>query len=389
MRPQPMPRTALVLAPYALGLVALALAACGSAGREAPMQAGRAEPRGVGFVVVGDTGLVAEAGKSGMMPVANAMHQYCGTANCRFALMVGDNIYQNGAAGDGGDSELFRTRFTEPFGRFANLGPDFRFYVALGNHDWYTSRAGALAQVTFHERNRPFHMKGLFYSVRPPGLEEQVEIFIVDTEMLLAPVAVPDMEAAPDGSMVDTGRTRSAGGKNALPRTAAERDQLGWLEQALARSTAKWKLVVGHHPLWQSRPDSKYAQSVALREMLLPMLCRYSDAYLAGHQHTLELAADRCIGQSPDALTPLPNIVSGSGAKAREINPSFQAWQQRTWPQLQQLWATGDQWGFVHVTIGGGNLDVRMIAVERDGTMKEAFRHSFADRPTGSSTVMK
>ena len=60
------------------------------------------------------------------------------------------------------------------------------------------------------------------------------------------------------------------------------------------------------------------------------MLCRYADAYLAGHQYTLALAADRCIGLSPDASAPLPNIVSGSGTKAREISLPFQAWQQRT-----------------------------------------------------------
>lgn len=375
----------LSLLAIALPLILALLGGCSglSTGRESsiPTQSTEA-PGGFGFLVVGDTGYVPdEPGKSGLVPVAEAMREYCRGADCRFGLMAGDNIYPDGAAGDAGDAERFRTRFTEPFAGFADLQSGFRFYVALGNHDWRTSRAGALAEVRFLERNPPFHMNGLFYSVRPPGLGDQVEIFVIDTEMLLAPLMLPEMDDRADGTMEATGEMEAGGGRNALPASAAERDQLGWLEQALARSTAKWKLVMGHHPLWQSRADVKYEQSIALRNLLLPMLCRYADAYFAGHQHTLEVAADSCTGDDGHAATiPLPNIVSGAGSKAREIDALFRSWQQKTWSQLRSLWADGDQWGFSHVTLQDDRMVVRMLAVDRNGTVMEAFRHSFADR---------
>lgn len=360
----------------------LPLAACATqrANTEAAI---RPVARDVGFVVIGDTGYVSDTpGKSGMMPVANAMRQYCGARDCRFGLMAGDNIYEDGAAGNAGDAELFRTRFTEPFGQFSSLNDHFRIYAALGNHDWHTSRAGALAQAEWLERNPPMHMKGLFYSVRPAGLEDQVEIFVVDTEMLLAPVTLPDMKPGADGAMTPTGKTREGGSTTALPANDAERSQLKWLENALATSRAKWKFVLGHHPLWQSRADSKYAQAIALRDMMLPMLCRHADAYFAGHQHTLELQGDSCTGKAADRSVPaLPNIVSGSGAKARAIDPAFQIWQQHTWPQLNQIWADGGNWGFVHVSLADEKLIVRMMTVDKDGAATEAYRRDFANRP--------
>ncbi|RJF93499.1 metallophosphoesterase [Sphingomonas cavernae] len=361
----------------------LPLGACAMQPRSPVTPAATGTAASTGFLVVGDTGYVsATPGKSGLMPVAQAMHQYCSTADCRFGLMVGDNIYENGAAGDAGDAELFRTRFTEPFGPLASLGRDFRIYVALGNHDWHSSRAGALAQADFLERNPPMHMNGLFYSVQPPGLGGQVEIFVVDTEMLLAPLSLPDMKSSADGVMVPTGKQKQGGGTNALPATEAEHGQLKWLERALAASKAKWKIVMGHHPLWQSRADSKYAQSIALRELMLPMLCRHADAYFAGHQHTMELQGDSCTGKAADGTARvLPNIVSGAGAKARPIDLPFQTWQQKRWPQLDQLWADGGSWGFSHVTLAGDRMVVRMLAVGKDGATTEAFRHEFINRP--------
>ena len=50
-------------------------------------------------------------------------------------------------------------------GRSQRTGADFRIYAALGNHDWKTSRAGAMAQVRLPRTDAPFYMDGL----RLPG----------------------------------------------------------------------------------------------------------------------------------------------------------------------------------------------------------------------------
>ena len=63
--------------------------------------------------------------------------------------------------------------------------------------------------------------------------------------------------------------------------------QLAWLDQALGASTAPWKLVVGHHPIYSaglghgSEPD--------LITTLLPILQRHKvQAYFCGHDHDLQ-----------------------------------------------------------------------------------------------------
>jgi tartrate-resistant acid phosphatase type 5 len=126
---------------------------------------------------------------SGQAPVATAMRSYCAKQGCDFATLLGDNIYPDGATAgaDGIDDALrFRDLLTIPYGPLGDGRTDFRIYTVLGNHDWHTSREGALAQVRFMETSPPFYMKGLFYRIAPPAGRGAVEIFAIDTQVLLA-----------------------------------------------------------------------------------------------------------------------------------------------------------------------------------------------------------
>lgn len=330
------------------------------------------------FFAVGDTGyLGSDRTKSGISLVAKAVQNHCADANCQFGLMAGDNIYERGAAGDAGDAELFRTRFTEPYGSLQNLDDNFRLYIALGNHDWYTSRKGALAQVKFHETTRPFYMDGLFYSVKPAAMKGDLEVFVLDTEMLLAPHKLNRFEDGENGEQIPNGKTRAGGHKNALPVTGDEKQQLDWFNKALKNSTAKWKIVLAHHPLWQSRSGSKYEQSIKLRETLMPGLCQYADLYVAGHQHTQEVHTDNC-GDASGA--PLVHVVSGAGAKARKIEESFRKWQLGKYPQVSEQYTAGSIWGFSHFSIDDDKLKVNMVTVDDAGKANTAYSETFENR---------
>ena len=187
---------------------------------------------------------------SGALPVAAAMRNYCSDHDCRFATMLGDNIYPEGAtAGADGrsDADRFRAVFAAPYGRFGELAPGFRIYAALGNHDWKTSRAGALAELHYLERTPPFYMDGFFYRVTPAGLQGQVELFVLDTELLLAQVSVPETAVDWDGSeiLLPESDGPAAGARQQLQAESGE-DRVAWLERALATSTARWKIVIGH-----------------------------------------------------------------------------------------------------------------------------------------------
>ncbi len=306
---------------------------------------------------------------SGMMPVAKAMRSYCKTAQCDSAVMLGDNIYPNGPTGgaDGvSDAKRFDDILLRPFRDFTTIAPNFRIYATLGNHDWRTSREAALAEVRYLETTRPFYMDGISYRVSPPGRPD-VEIFVLDTEVLLAGETVYEAELADDGSELP-GREIDEPEPWTRPQDERERSMAAWLEQSLRQSNARWKIVMGHHPLWSSA-GSKFHQARVLRRLILPTLCKYADMYLAGHEHTLELHTDSCAKAVPGVpLPPLPQIVSGAAAKQRPINRWFMAHQSRDNPELKTEYAKGLVWGYVHLTLDGDEATVRVFTTPSDGS---------------------
>ncbi len=322
---------------------------------------------------------------SGQAAVANAMRLHCeGPPACEFAVMLGDNIYPDGAtAGADGrdDGERFRKVLYEPYAPLAKFADDFRVYVALGNHDWRTSREGAMAQVRYHEQTRPFYMDGIRYRVAPTGDPREVEIFVLDTHVMLSGVTVLEDELADDGSELHTEEIDPPPAWS-LPRNDAERGMADWLEQSLANSPARWKIVIGHHPIWSSA-GSKFQQARALRALILPALCRHADMYLAGHEHTLELHTDACKGV-PEARDrpPLPEVVSGSAGKQRPLNTAFARHQVKANPELTSVWARGLLWGFAHVTLAADEATIQMISTPDDGsgTPEVEYEHRFGRR---------
>ena len=140
---------------------------------------------------------------TGIYAVAEAVRAECAQPpGCDFGVLLGDNIYPNGATmGQDGhsDAERFDKIFAQPYGKVFGTRSDARLYAVLGNHDWRTSREAAQAQVDYLSKTAPFHMDGFFYRVVPPGLEGEVEIFALDTEMLLSDQTVYEEKLADDG----------------------------------------------------------------------------------------------------------------------------------------------------------------------------------------------
>jgi len=233
---------------------------------------------------------------TGMPQIAAAMKHYCAeVARCDFGVLLGDNIYPSGATigADGiDDAQRFKDMFTDPFGSLVTEPASYLTYVTLGNHDWETSRAGGFAQIEFLEQAPGFYMDGPYYTVKPPAGNGEIELFVIDTSMILASTTVYEDYLNDDGSEATTDEIDWPD-YNVEPLTDEDRAQPQWLEAALQASTAKWKFVIAHHPIWSSS-GSKFEQARVLREMLLPAMCKYADAYIVGHDHTLEIHTDSC-----------------------------------------------------------------------------------------------
>jgi hypothetical protein len=325
---------------------------------------------------------------SGLYPVAAAIDELCRRSGCDFGVMLGDNIYPDGATlGSDGidDQRRFGDMLDRPFGKLGAGTPGFGIYAMLGNHDWRHSREGALAQVQYLQQHPGFRMPGLFYRAVPPGFEGEVELFVIDTEMLLASTTVRKDALDAQGNELSTGEIETWDA-HIRPQTAGERAMVDWLTRSLAASTARWKLVFGHHALW-SGGGSKYEKARALRRLLLPALCRHADAYFAGDDHMLEVYTDDCRSVEGSQAAPLPLLVSGAAAKYRPLHPGFMAQQARNNPEIRNLWSKGSTWGFMWAHLEGDRLEVQVYSTPADLSGRPVFETEFAfQRRTVAST---
>ncbi len=323
---------------------------------------------------------------SGMWPVSKAAQAWCRPeGRCDFGIMVGDNIYPAGATlGRDGrpDAQRFDDLLHKPYAPLQEQDPDFVIYPVLGNHDWDTSRESAMAQVAYLEESPLYELDGIYYRTRPaPG----VELFAIDTTVLLAAETVYDDALASDGTPIDTG-VEDREEPWAEP-VGDEKRMLDWLTQALADSDARWKIVVGHHPLWSSS-GSKQEESKVLRRLLLPSLCRYADAYVSGHDHTLEVHTDDCRTEGDAYLDrpPLVTVVSGAAGKQRPIHGPFMAWRDRSYPQLESFYVAGLIWGFAELELSDNTLTVTIVTTPNSATGAPipAFTKTFRGRTNAS-----
>ncbi|CAI7780854.1 unnamed protein product, partial [Closterium sp. NIES-53] len=109
------------------------------------------------------------------------------------------------------------------------------------------------------------------------------------------------------------------------------------LRAALASSTAKWKIVIGHHPV---RSTGENGDSAELVQYLNPILKEHQvDFYMNGHDHNLELF------QEP--ASSLFFVTSGAGSQVSHKRST-------TTNPFSQFYYS--EQGFVSVIIDGNGL---------------------------------
>ena len=187
------------------------------------------------FAAIADNGF----GSSDQFAVAKSMWETYQQKPYAFVLMAGDNIYPYG------EIKLAKAYFEEPYAPL--LKENVQFYAVLGNHDIIKSNNG-LDQINY----QPFNMGDRYYSFTKGDVQEgTVEFFALDTN-------------------------------NNAPWEA----QLAWLDRQLTKSTAPWKIVYGHHPLYSSGRHGGDRELVA---KLAPLFAKHKvPLYLCGHDHGYE-----------------------------------------------------------------------------------------------------
>jgi tartrate-resistant acid phosphatase type 5 len=177
-----------------------------------------------------------------------------------FAITLGDNFYNKGMRGV--DDPRWKTWWDQ---LYDPLG--IQFYATLGNHD-YGFPQSPEAEVLYSKKSPSWRMPATRYTYTAGW----VQFFATDSQKMTP-------------------------------------DQLEWLQKELASSTARWKVVYGHHTIYS---HGYHGNTPELIRELLPLIKDRVDIYLSGHDHDMQ------------HLRPEGNLhffVSGSGGKLRRIRP--------------------------------------------------------------------
>ncbi len=273
------------------------------------------------FLAVGDVG----TGTKEQKDVAKAMEDKCKLSGCDFALLLGDNMYENGVAS--ATDKLFQTQFEDVY---KNL--NFPFYVVLGNHDYGGTGAG------FDKTKAHYEVVYTSSRWKLPSeywhrVEKHVEFFGLDT-------------TAQMWGQADT----------------QAKDVKGWI----SASKATWKIGVGHHPYLSNGPHGNAGtyegipfipvlSGKGVKDFFDDNICGKVDIYFSGHDHSRQWPSEKCGGKTE-------LVVSGDGSKATDLTGK-----NKTNFQSNSL-------GFAYVLIEGKKLTLEFI----DKTGKVEFSKSIS-----------
>ncbi len=217
----------------------------------------------VRFAVLGDNG----TGGRNAMDIARQMARTYEETPYGLVVLLGDISYYGSIA------DRYQEVFLEPLGPLLDAG--VRFELAVGNHE-LEFEPSSEANREIVRRLEVVAAQGSFYSV----VQGPVEIFILDSS---------------------TPKVTGAAGS----------EQISWLQDALAASTAPWKVAALHHPPYSS---GGHGSDIAVREALEPLLVEYGVALvLTGHDHHYERTVP---------LDGVTYVVSGAGSKLRGTGSS-------------------------------------------------------------------
>ncbi|GGK36214.1 metallophosphoesterase [Nocardia camponoti] len=305
-------------------------------------------------LLTGDAG----TGTRTQWTVADAARSVHARTPFDLAIGLGDNIYETGP--NGPDDTQFADKFENP-----NAGLDFPWAMVLGNHDTssiFPGDGGWLArgndEVAYHAKSARWWMPSRYYSVRVPEVAPIVEFFILDVNPLAAYIPpLLDPYWAVNGTFMN--------------------EQRAWLDQALASSTAQWKIACTHQPYLSNGPHGNAGNyeglpieplnGVHAKRFFEDHVLGKVSLLLSGHDHTLQVL------EPTVACKGTRQIVSGAAAKTSSGMPRVGA---GTNPEM---YYTQSELGFMVLDATTSSLGLKVMTVDpATGHAATAFERRLA-----------
>jgi tartrate-resistant acid phosphatase type 5 len=230
------------------------------------------------FLVVGDWG---RNGEFKQKEVANQMGLSSEALKASFIISTGDNFYDDGVQSI--DDTLWHSSFENIY-TAESLQKDW--FVVLGNHDY---RGNPMAEIEYTKKSNRWKMPDYYYTfTKSAGNNDSVRFIFIDTSPFVQKYYE---ESAKYPYLLKQDTTK----------------QLRWLDSILSVSKEKWKIVIGHHPVYSA--SHKHGNTPELIRLLENRFEKYHvDAYFCGHDHDL---------QHLKGTGTVDYFVSGAGSETR------------------------------------------------------------------------
>lgn len=244
------------------------------------------------FMVVGDWG---RDGMCCQLDVAVEMSLLAQVTKPQFIVAAGDNFYEAGieTVHDSQVERSWKSVFLSDRDDHAKA-LHIPWYVIVGNHD---HEGSVKAQVDLSEVEPFWNMPSYYYF--KSFFDDSVFVAFLDTSC-----------------MYYTSEQKRYFRQSEAISDAFRDKQLSDVEAALEKSTAKWKIVIGHHPFYSGSDDGRIEveNQKMMRTLLAPVFNRTGVAtYISGHEHLME-------HYDADGLQ---TFVSGAGSKIRHTSMRY------------------------------------------------------------------
>lgn len=237
----------------------------------------------VNFYVVNDLG---RNGYYEQQPIAELLGDLAEEIDIEFVAALGDTHHFDGVTSV--NDPLWMTNY-ELIYKHPELMIDW--FAILGNHEY---RGNTQSVLDYSNVSRRWNAPARYYSRTVEAGENQKALLVfIDTTPLIDKYH-KESDSYPDAS------------KQSIDA------QLQWLDKTLADSDAKWKIVMGHHPVYaDTKKSDKERKDMQAR--VEPLLNKHAvDMYVCGHIHSFQHI--RPEGSNVDY------VVNSSGSLARKVN---------------------------------------------------------------------
>lgn len=278
------------IASTSLANLSLSLAATHIDSQDIDSRANLKDEYDMHFTAIGDWG---RNGADHQLEVAKQMGNWVTDHPNDFIISTGDNFYPSGVVSE--YDPLWHYSYENIYTDFAL---QWDWYPILGNHDY---KSDPDAQVRYTKISRRWKMPARYYSktfdLKGKG---KVLMAFIDTNPM-----IPEFYSNSEYG----------------PHVAGQHPekQLEWLDSILSTQDPdiRWKIVVGHHPIYTVGPRTNNYDTLAVRKVLEDILQKNKvHIYLSGHDHSLQHIKLK--------NKHFHQLISGSGSEITPVKPDME-----------------------------------------------------------------